>query len=113
MLEIDALAEQNTVDTFGRKFNSKNRLHPPYYAVKVTGALFHTQGGLLIDGQARVIQKNGSVIQGLYACGGAACGVSGPDVAGYLSGNGLLTAISLGYVAGKSIKAIEIYISIL
>lgn len=108
MLEIDALAEQNAVDTFGRNFNSKNRLQPPYYAVKVTGALFHTQGGLLIDNQARVIQKNGSFIQGLYACGGAACGVSGPDVAGYLSGNGLLTAISLGYVAGKSIKAIEL-----
>ena len=108
MLEIDALAKQNAIDTFGRNFKSKNRLQPPYYAVKVTGALFHTQGGLLIDNQARVIQKNGSFIQGLYACGGAACGVSGPDVAGYLSGNGLLTAISLGYVAGKSIKAIEL-----
>ena len=108
MLEIDALAEQNAVDTFGRSFKSENRLKPPYYAVKVTGALFHTQVGLIIDDQARVTQTNGSVIHGLYACGGAACGVSGPNVAGYLSGNGLLTAISLGYVAGKSIKAIEL-----
>lgn len=108
IVNINALAEQNAYDSFGRQFNAKTQLKPPYYAVKVTGALFHTQGGLLIDSQARVIQKNGSIIQGLYACGGAACGVSGPDVSGYLSGNGLLTAISLGYVAGKSIKGIEI-----
>lgn len=107
ILEIDVLSEQNSVDRFGRNFDDKNRLQPPYYAVKVTGALFHTQGGLVIDKQARVIQNNGSVIQNLYACGGAACGVSGPDVSGYLSGNGLLTAISLGYIAGKSIKRIE------
>ena len=108
ILEIDTLAKHNKVDIFGRSFKSENRLKPPYYAVKVTGALFHTQGGLIIDDQARVTQTNGSVIHGLYACGGAACGVSGPNVAGYLSGNGLLTAISLGYVAGKSIKAIEL-----
>ena len=108
ILEIDALAEHNKKDAFGRNFNSKSRLQPPYYSVKVTGGLFHTQGGLLIDGRARVIKNNGSIIEGLYACGGAACGVSGPDVSGYLSGNGLLTAIILGYIAGKSIKAIEI-----
>ena len=38
----------------------------------------------------------------IFACGGAACGVSGPDVSGYLSGNGLLTALSLGEIAGRS-----------
>ena len=107
MQNIDALAEQNARDSFGREFNIKSRLKPPYYAVRVTGALFHTQGGLLVDKYARVIQESGSIIQGLYACGGAACGVSGPDVSGYLSFNGILTAISLGYVAGKSIKRIE------
>jgi len=30
-----------------------------------------------------------------------AFGVSGPDVSGYLSGNGLLTALSLGEIAGN------------
>ena len=68
--------------------------------MKVTGTLFHTQGGLAIDEKAQVIKNDGSVIQGLFACGGAVCGVSGPDVSGYLSGNGLLTAIGLGYLAG-------------
>jgi fumarate reductase flavoprotein subunit len=36
----------------------------------------------------------------IFACGGAACGVSGPNVSGYLSGNGLLTALSLGEITG-------------
>ena len=37
----------------------------------------------------------------LFAGGGAAQGVSGPAVWGYLSGNGLLTAITLGRLAGE------------
>lgn len=96
-------AAQGAPDTFGRVFEKDKLLSPPYAAVKVTGALFHTQGGLAIDDKARVLKKDGTAINGLYACGGAACGVSGPDVSGYLSGNGLLTALSLGFIAGNSI----------
>jgi fumarate reductase flavoprotein subunit len=33
---------------------------------------------------------------------GAACGVSGGHVWGYLSGNGLLSAVVLGRIAGES-----------
>jgi fumarate reductase flavoprotein subunit len=56
----------------------------------------------MIDGKARVIGRDGSLFQNLFAGGGAACGVSGPDVSGYLSGNGLLTAIAFGFIAGES-----------
>jgi len=87
-------------DEFGRDFTAKPALEAPYYAVKVTGALFHTQGGLMIDRHCRVIGPTGAPIDHLFAGGGAACGVSGPDVSGYLSGNGLLTAIAFGFAAG-------------
>ena len=100
MQECSALADSGKADEFGRAFNHETLLSPPYCAVKVTGALFHTQGGLLVDGQARVKRSDGSVFESLFACGGAACGVSGPDVSGYLSGNGLLTALALGHLAG-------------
>ena len=92
-------------DVFGREFRGQAPLEPPYYAVRVTGALFHTQGGLVVDRHARVTRPDGSLIPGLYAGGGAACGVSGARVEGYLSGNGLLTAIALGFVAGESAAA--------
>lgn len=81
---------------------SRTRLVPPLYGVKVTGALFHTQGGLKIDSRARVLSKDGKPIPNLFAAGGAACGLSGSKVWGYLSGNGLLSAIALGRTAGKT-----------
>jgi fumarate reductase flavoprotein subunit len=92
-------------DPFGRDFSQKPALVPPYYGIKVTGALFHTQGGLVVDPQARVLDSSGRPIPKLYAGGGAACGISGPHAWGYLSGNGLLTAIVLGRLAGAASSA--------
>jgi len=77
---------------------------PPYYAVKVTGALFHTQGGLEIDASARVLDTEGRRLPNLYAAGGAARGFSGAHVWGYLSGNGLLSAVALGRIAGEALS---------
>lgn len=74
----------------------------PYYAVKVTGALFHTQGGLDIDAHCRVLRPDGKPFPNLLAAGGAARGVSGNAVWGYLSGNGLLSAVAGGYLAAKT-----------
>jgi fumarate reductase flavoprotein subunit len=84
----------------GRVF--KRALQAPFYAVKVTGALFHTQGGLDIDAQCHVLHEDASPFKNLLAAGGAARGVSGNAVWGYLSGNGLLSAIAGGYIAARS-----------
>jgi fumarate reductase flavoprotein subunit len=92
-------------DPLGRKdFNGA--LRPPLYGVKVTGALFHTQGGLKINKEAEVLRKDGTIIPNLYAGGGTASGFSGKaGPAGYLSANGLLAALVLGKIAGE--KAAE------
>lgn len=87
-------------DRFGRVLEKK--LEPPYCAIKVTGALFHTQGGLAIDAQARVLDAKDHPFPNLFAAGGAAVGVSGSQASGYLSGNGLLTATVFGRFAGTS-----------
>ncbi len=102
---IDAVAHLKAsggTDSFGRAWANVPQLAAPYCAVKVTGALFHTQGGLVVDRKARVLRPDGAAIAGLYAVGGAACGVSGPHASGYLSGNGLLTAVAYGYLAGAA-----------
>ncbi len=88
-------------DQFGRSF-SPPPLAPPFMGVRVTGALFHTQGGLRVDSSARVLKKDGTAFTNLYAGGGAAVGVSGKGDRGYLSGNGLLSAVVLGRIAGRS-----------
>ncbi len=88
-------------DGFGRRFDTPP-LAPPYCGVRVTGALFHTQGGLETDGDGRVRHRNGGRFDNLFAAGGAACGVSGSGDSGYLSGNGLLAAVVLGRAAGQA-----------
>jgi fumarate reductase flavoprotein subunit len=103
MAEVDALKIAGKRDAFGRDFAGVPRLSAPFCAVRVEGALFHTQGGLQVNAQAQVLRADGTVIPGLYAAGGAACGVSGPEASGYLSGNGLLTAVALGGIAGEAI----------
>ncbi|MFN3672357.1 MAG: FAD-dependent oxidoreductase [Bosea sp. (in: a-proteobacteria)] len=101
MAELSAGKIQGGRDAYGRDLTASPELQPPYLAVKVTGALFHTQGGLVIDAGARVQSAQGAPLPNLYAAGGAACGVSGSGAEGYLSGNGLLTAVVLGRVAGS------------
>ncbi|MBI2165890.1 MAG: FAD-dependent oxidoreductase [Chloroflexi bacterium] len=93
-------ARARGVDEFGRE-QFGEELIPPLYGVQVTGALLHTQGGLRINTRAQALKPNGSPIPNLYAGGGVAVGVSGPGASGYLSGNGLLTALGWGKVAGE------------
>ena len=101
-------ARGESTDPFGRT-GFGPPLEPPFYGVKVTGALFHTQGGLKVDCNARVVRDNGDPITNLYAGGGTAAGFSGrAGPAGYLSANGLMAALILGKIAGEqAAKSIE------
>jgi fumarate reductase flavoprotein subunit len=88
-------------DPTGRTDWGRGPLQPPYAAVKAVPALFHTQGGVQVDADARVLGQAGP-ITGVYAAGGVAAGVSGRvGGAGYSSGNGLLSALGLGMLAGR------------
>ena len=67
---------------------------------KIAGALTHTQGGLEVNTEMRVLRKDGKPLPNLFAGGGAARGLSGPSDWGYLSGSGLMTATNMGRLAG-------------
>ena len=99
-------AKETGADSFGRSFARQARLSPPYKAVRVTGALFHTQGGLAVNVDARVLNERGALLPNLFTAGGAAASVSGSVASGYLSGNGLLTATVLGRISGASAAAL-------
>jgi len=103
MARAAALAEgEADADEFGRT-SWGEPLVPPYAAVRVAPALFHTQGGLVVDAQARVLGSDGTPLPGLYAAGGAAIGISGHGAGGYLAGNGLLPAFGLSYLAAGAV----------
>ncbi len=99
--EVAACVEAGEPDRFGRKFAERPVLTAPFYAAKVTGALFHTQGGLMVDDHCRVLREDGTPIENLYAGGGAARGLSGGAASGYMAGNGLLAATTMGKIAGR------------
>ncbi|MFV0492683.1 MAG: FAD-dependent oxidoreductase [Pseudorhodobacter sp.] len=106
LAEVTAASAGHT-DRFGRDWSGTTLLTAPFCAVRVTGALFHTQGGLVTDGTGRVQRQGGGALPNLWAGGGAACGVSGRGDSGYLSGNGLLAACVLGRAAGMDTSATE------
>ena len=101
MAAYNAAAAGDRADAFGREKFEKAPLQPPFGIVTVKPGLFHTQGGLLVDEHARVRRRGGGVVANLFAGGGAAAGISGAAGArGYASGNGLVTALALGRLAG-------------
>ncbi|MFK7888848.1 MAG: FAD-dependent oxidoreductase [Gammaproteobacteria bacterium] len=102
LTQVAAATRGETPDPLDREFADRAVLTAPYYTVKVHGALFHTQGGLKVDADGRVVREDGSLFNNLYAGGGAARGISGPGCSGYLAGNGLLTATTFGRLAGQS-----------
>jgi fumarate reductase flavoprotein subunit len=104
--DYNAAAAGKQADPLGRKKFNMAPLTGRLWTCRVTPGLFHTQGGLAVDGDGRVLREDGSVIPGLFAGGGAAAGISGrAGAGGYASGNGLLTAIALGYLSGQAAAA--------
>ena len=93
-------AARGRPDRFGRRDFGLGPLEGPFYVCRVVPGLFHTQGGLRVDGDGRVLRPGGDAVPNLFAGGGAAAGISGRSGAlGYASGNGLLSAIALGRLA--------------
>ena len=100
---LDALqATLNTVRPATDPVPGRTRqraLPAPFHPTQDTAPFCHPQGGLDIDAHTRVLCQDGTPLPNLLAAGGAARGVSGQAVWGYLSGNGLLSAIAGGHIA--------------
>jgi Succinate dehydrogenase/fumarate reductase, flavoprotein subunit len=69
----------------------------PYFAVKMFPGDLGTKGGLLTDENARVLDKHGKVIPGLYATGNNSASVMGNTYAG--GGATIGPSMTFGYVA--------------
>jgi 3-oxosteroid 1-dehydrogenase len=76
---------------------------PPFYAVKMYPGDLGTKGGLVTDEYARVLNKNGSVIQGLFATGYTSASVMGNAYAG--PGGTIGPSMTFGYIAARYINS--------
>jgi fumarate reductase flavoprotein subunit len=73
----------------------------PFRAVPVCAGITYTMGGIAIDGQTRVLDRNDAPIPGLYAAGAATGGLEGGPFTGYTGG--LSKASVFGMLAAESI----------
>ena len=72
---------------------------PPYLAFAVVCGVTFTFGGLRIDGDARVLDANGSALRGLYAAGETVGGLFHHN---YPGGSGLASGAVFGRRAGRA-----------
>lgn len=100
LAEARAAQSSGRPDALGRSWGTDLPPAAPFRALRVVGAIYHTQGGLQIDGAARVLRDDGTPLPNLFAGGGAARSVSGPAHWGYLPAMGLATAVTFGRLAG-------------
>ncbi|TRX96042.1 hypothetical protein FHL15_003184 [Xylaria flabelliformis] len=69
----------------------------PYYAARIWPGDLGTKGGLLTDKDARVVDKSGEPIRGLYAAGNTTASVMGRSYPG--PGSTLAPALTFSYIA--------------
>ncbi len=95
-LVVDGLATQGLTP---RKSNWAHPLDkPPYYAYPVISSNVLTFGGLKVDPLARVLNKDGDPIRGLYAAGE----IIGPYYHNYTGATSVLKGAVFGRIAGRS-----------
>jgi len=76
-------------------------IEAPYYAVKVHAGELGTKGGLNADEKARVLDKDGKIIAGLYVIGNNSAALMGPTYAG--AGSTIGPAMTFGYIAANDV----------
>lgn len=87
---------------FGRTSFANPLTTAPYYAIKITPAVHHTMGGIVINPKAEVLNEKGEAISGLYAAGEVTGGVHG---ANRLGGNAVADFVVFGRISGQSAAA--------
>ncbi|MBW2065116.1 MAG: FAD-dependent oxidoreductase [Deltaproteobacteria bacterium] len=78
---------------------------PPYYAIRSSGALLGTTGGIKINHRMEVLDEDHDPIPGLYAAGSDAGGWESDTYCAVLSGSAFGFALNSGRIAAESAAA--------
>lgn len=100
--EFNKAVNGEAEDPFGRTLFKDPIDQGPYYASLRIPTVHHTMGGIKINTDAQVINKDGEVVKGLYAAGEVTGGIHG---ANRLGGNALADILVFGRIAGKNAAA--------
>lgn len=113
---VDPAVLKETNDKFNSYVESKNdpdfgrtlfgdKIVAPFYASKRVPTVHHTMGGVQIDLQNHVINKDGKVVEGLLAAGEVTGGIHGSN---RLGGNALVDIHVFGRSAGQEAAKIAL-----
>lgn len=109
--EIDATELKKTVENYNqyakdgvdKEFNKRGTLvefgQGPYYIMVSKPAVHHTMGGIKINSEAQVLNKNGEAIKGLYAAGEVTGDIHGTN---RLGSDAIADITVFGRIAGQS-----------
>ncbi len=86
-------------DEFGRSLFMNKIDTAPFYAGRRVPTVHHTMGGIKITPETRVVNSDGSVIEGLFAAGEVTGGIHGSN---RLGGNALTDVNTFGRIAGAT-----------
>lgn len=72
---------------------------PPFYALPISPGIAFTHRGIQVDGKARVLMKDGSALENIFAAGM----IMSPNIlgTGYLAGIGVTIGTVFGRIAGE------------
>jgi flavocytochrome c len=79
--------------------NAEPLSNPPYYCIRLWPKVHHTMGGVLINGEAQVLNLSKQPIKGFYAAGEVTGGVHG---ASRLVSCAIIDCLVFGRIAGKN-----------
>lgn len=96
---FNSYVEKGEDADFGRILFGSKIEKAPFYASPRMPTVHHTMGGLEIDLDGRVLNKNNEVIKGLYAAGEVTGGIHGKN---RLGGNALVDIHVFGKIAGTN-----------
>ncbi len=99
---LDAGTLQNLSPPRSQKHKPWPIKTPPYYALPICVAITNCMGGIVVDGDGAVLDKNDKPIPGLYAAGSTVGGLDGGPHAGYVGG---LIKATIGLRAAEKIAA--------
>ncbi|AFL98779.1 flavocytochrome c [Desulfitobacterium dehalogenans ATCC 51507] len=97
--EFNKHVESKTKDQFGRTLYRNKIDTAPFYGGARVPVVHHTMGGIEINKDAQVLDKDGKIIPGLYASGEVTGGVHGSN---RLGGNAMADINVFGKIAGAS-----------
>jgi fumarate reductase flavoprotein subunit len=108
---VPADAFKTTLEAYNQAVETKNDAEfkrpdmprpvktPKFYAIEIAPGIHYTMGGLKINGETQVINKEGKPIPGFFAAGEVTGGVHGNN---RLGGNSISETITFGRIAGAN-----------